>query len=69
MHAMVLVWGAFTVVLFVAEPLFLHRWFLRKAKEAPTQTFRLIELFHRILLTVSLLVVLGAVAGSHGLLI
>jgi hypothetical protein len=69
MHAMVLVWCVFTAVLFVAEPLFLHRWFLRKATEAPTETFRLIELFHWILLTVSLLVVLGAVAGSHGLLI
>ena len=69
MHAMVLVWGVFTAVLFVAEPLFLHRWFLRRATEAPTETFGRIELFHRILLTVSLLVVVGAVAGSHGLLV
>lgn len=69
MHAMVVVWGLFSAVLFVAEPLFLHSWFQRKATEAPTKTFRLIELFHWILLTVSLLAVLGAVAGSHGLLI
>lgn len=67
MHAMVLVWVLFTVMLFVAEPIFLHRWFLRQAKERPESTFRLIEKLHRVLLLVSLLTVLGAVAGSHGM--
>lgn len=66
MHAMVFVWAVFTVMLFVAEPLFLHRWFITRAKEEPESTFLLIERMHRILLTVSLLTVLGAVAGSHG---
>ena len=67
MHAMVFVWVLFTVMLFVAEPLFLHRWFLESATRAPERTFRRIERLHWLLLTVSLVTVLGAVAGSHGL--
>ena len=67
MHAMVIVWIIFTVMLFVAEPLFLHRWFITKATKEPERTFLLIERLHRILLIVSTLTVLGAVAGSHGM--
>ena len=67
MHAMVAIWMVFTLMLFVAEPLFLHRWFLVKATEKPERTFRLIERLHWILLTLSTLTVLGAVAGSHGM--
>src|SRR5215470_11103983 len=37
MHAMIAVWLLFTVVLFVAEPLFLHRWLLARAKAKPKQ--------------------------------
>lgn len=66
MHAMVLVWAVFTSMLFVAEPLFLHRWFLERARARPEEAFRLIERMHWVLLTISLVTVLGAVAGSHG---
>lgn len=66
MHAMVIVWTLFTVMLFLAEPLFLHRWFLNKATENPERTFRLIERMHWFLLGISTLTILGAVAGSHG---
>jgi hypothetical protein len=68
MHAMVAVWLLFTLMLFVAEPLFLHRWFLEAATRHPERTFRRIERLHWVLLTISLLTVLGAVAGSHGFL-
>ena len=68
MHAMVIVWTIFSVMLFLAEPLFLHRWFLKKAAENPERTFRLIERMHWFLLTISMLTTLGAVAGSHGLI-
>jgi hypothetical protein len=34
MHAMVVVWAIFTVMLFVSEPLFLHRWFRERARRA-----------------------------------
>ena len=67
MHAMVLVWIVFTVMLFIAEPLFLHRWFHVKALDKPEDTFRLIERLHWILLAISTLTILGAVAGSHGM--
>ena len=66
MHAMVAVWALFTIMLFIAEPLFLHGWFRERAHRDPEGTFRRNERLHRVLLSVSLLTVLGAVAGSHG---
>jgi uncharacterized membrane protein len=66
MHAMLGIWLLFTVMLFVAEPLFLHGWFLRSAERRPEATFRLIERLHRVLLTPSLITVLGTAAGSPG---
>lgn len=66
MHAMVAVWAIFSFMLFIAEPLFLHRWFLQQARAHPERTFRLIERMHWLLLLISTVTVLGAVAGSHG---
>jgi uncharacterized membrane protein len=66
MHAMVFVWAIFSVMLFLAEPLFLHRWLLERAAHKPVETFRLIQRLHWILLTISLVTVLGATMGSHG---
>lgn len=34
-HTMTLVWAMFTVVLFVLEPLVLHRWFEERARPIP----------------------------------
>jgi hypothetical protein len=65
-HAMVGVWLVFTIMLFVAEPLFLHRWFHARAKTRPAETFRLIVGLHWFLLAISLITVVGATAGSHG---
>lgn len=67
LDAMVAVWLAFTVMLFIAEPLFLHKWFLARAKRAPDATFKLIQRLHWVLLVASVITVLGAAAGSHGL--
>ena len=69
MHAMVLVWVLFTLVLFVLEPVFLHRWFIERARHRPESTFRLVARLHWVLLGVSLVTVAGAVAGSHGYLL
>ena len=69
MDAMVFVWLLFTLMLFVAEPLFLHRWLMIRAKAKPESTFRLVERLHWFLLTLSLVTIPGAVAGSHGLLL
>ncbi|MBB4303643.1 putative membrane protein [Rhodobium orientis] len=68
MHAMVAVWALFSVMLFIAEPLFLHRWFRTAAKDRPEATFQLIRRLHWVLLTLGLITILGAVAGSHGML-
>lgn len=67
-HAMVAVWAIFTFVLFVAEPLFLHRWFHDRAIRDPDGTFRLALLLHVVLLTLSLITVAAAVLGAHGAL-
>lgn len=66
MHAMVLVWLVFTIVLFVAEPLFLRRRVHRIAAQDPDRAFRLLGRLHWLLLGLSLVTVAGAVAGSHG---
>lgn len=68
MHAMVLVWLIFTLMLFVAEPLFLHRWLARRAVGDPERAFQFVERMHWLLLAVSLVTVLGAVAGAHGMM-
>src|SRR6185436_15833764 len=66
MHAMVLVWAVFTLMLFVFEPLWLHRWFQARAQRDPAGTFAIIVRMHWVLLVVSVVTVAGAVAGSHG---
>ena len=66
MHLMTIIWAIFTLVLFVLEPLILHRFFHEKALKDSEQAFNLLHRMHKILLSLSLLAVLGAVAGSHG---
>lgn len=65
-HAMTLVWLVFSLILFVLEPLVLHRLFRKYAASRPEKTFALIQRLHWVLLTISLITAAGAVAGSHG---
>lgn len=65
-HAMTLVWILFTLVLYVLEPLILHRLFKQYAEENPARTFAFMHRVHWILLLLSLITTAGAVAGSHG---
>jgi len=67
LDAMVLVWLMFTLMLFVIEPLFLHREFPSIARRAPEKVLLRVQRFHWILLMLSLATIFGAVAGSHGL--
>ena len=53
MDGMVAVWLLFTLMLFVAEPLILHRWLLARSRVKPEATFRLVEWMHRVLLSAS----------------
>ncbi len=66
MHGMVAVWTTFALMLFVLEPFVLHKLFQAHARRDPLGTMARIQRVHVVLLTVSLAVVLGAVAGSHG---
>ena len=66
LHAMSAIWLIFTVLLFVLEPLFLHRWFRERALADSDVTFRLIRRMHWVLLFISLLTIAGAVSGAHG---
>jgi uncharacterized membrane protein len=67
MHLMVGVWLLYAVVLFIAEPVVLHRLFHERAAAAPAVTLRFVLRFHRIMLVLSLFAVFAAVAGAHGL--
>jgi uncharacterized membrane protein len=69
MHAMVLLWLVFAVLVFVLEPWVLHRRFADQARQHPEATSRIVHRFHMVLLAWALLTILGAVAGSHGLML
>jgi hypothetical protein len=66
MHAMVCVWLLFAVVLFVAEPFILHRHFARWVAAYPTAAFAWLHRAHGLLLVLSVVTILGTVAGVHG---
>jgi uncharacterized membrane protein len=66
LHLMTFVWFIFTVVLFVLEPLVLHKWFHRQAVKNSNKAFSVLQTMHIILLCLSLVAIAGAMAGSHG---
>jgi len=66
MHAMVALWAVFTLVLFVLEPLVLHRWFSARAARDPEGTMAIVLRLHRILSGAAVVTVIGAVLGAHG---
>lgn len=66
MHLMVALWSIFALMLFVIEPLHLHR---RLAiSSIPEADFGRMMRLHQLLLAISIVTIFGAVAGSHGLL-
>jgi uncharacterized membrane protein len=65
--AMIGLWAIFTVMLFIVEPMFLHAWFDARAQRNPDKAFRAALRGHRALSVVAVVIVLGAVAGAHGL--
>ncbi|UCE94636.1 MAG: hypothetical protein JSV73_05020 [Flavobacteriaceae bacterium] len=66
-HAMTLVWVLFTIVLYILEPLLLHKVFKNYAEKNPERTFTIMHRAHWFLLLLSLITTAGVVAGSHGL--
>ena len=66
MHAMLSLWAVFFLMLFMIEPLFLHRRMaISQCSEAD---FDRLVMAHRVLSLAGLVTVAGAVAGAHGLL-
>lgn len=65
-HAMTLVWIIFTLILFVLEPYVLHRIFRNYALEKSGKAFSFLYMAHWILLILSIITIIGAVAGAHG---
>jgi uncharacterized membrane protein len=70
MDLMVLVWLAFAAMLYVAEPLVVHRKLERVIAEGRSaEVFDRMQRFHQLMLVLSLIAVLGAVGGAHGLFV
>lgn len=65
MHLMVALWAVFAAMLFVIEPLYLHRHLATSS--APGADFARMVRLHRLLLIISIVAIFGAVGGSHGL--
>ncbi len=66
MNPMVFVWRLFTVVMFVEEPFVVARHLRKWATSAPQVAFRWLHRVHWVLLVLSLITIVGAVAGSQG---
>ena len=65
MHLMVALWAIFTLMLFVIEPLHLHRHLARSTR--PEADFMRMMRLHQLLVGIGIVTILGAVGGSHGL--
>lgn len=66
MHAMIAIWLIFAAMLYLIEPLFLHR--RMHSSRDPARDFARMERMHRGLLLASLVTTIGALAGAHGLI-
>lgn len=65
---MIGLWLVFMLMLFVLEPLFLHRrWETAARDDGAGRTFDRVQRMHRILFVLSLLVVFVGTGGAHGL--
>ena len=66
MHAIVAIWALFSFMLFIAEPLFAHKYLMARAAKQPDSTFLIVQVMHWLLLLASLVTLTGALAGAHG---
>lgn len=68
-HMMTLIWLIFTVILFILEPLVLHRRFRLLATEDSDKAFGWLHNMHKIILVLSLITIFASVAGVHGVIL
>jgi putative copper export protein len=64
MWAMLLLWALFGIILFIAEPLFIHPRL--RQPDPQGRWHRRLQLMHIILSLAGLVTITGAVAGAHG---
>lgn len=64
--AMIATWAVFTLMLFVLEPIVLHRKLHERARHDPAGTMRLLQRMHWLLLALGLVATVGGVIGAHG---
>ena len=65
MHLMVALWAVFALMLFVLEPMVLHR--RMASSTVPEDDFARMMRLHQVLSLLGVVAVFGAVGGSHGL--
>ncbi|MFC4296303.1 hypothetical protein ACFO0A_14695 [Novosphingobium tardum] len=65
LQAMLGLWLIFATMLFILEPLVIHR--RMKASTRPEADFNRLERMHRVLFVIGLIVIVGGVGGVHGL--
>ncbi len=61
---MVIIWLIFTLMLFVLEPFFIKKRIIENAKTDPERAFNKIQKMHSHLPWLSILTIIGALAGS-----
>lgn len=66
LHLMLAVYAVFTLMLFVLEPLLIHRLLADWARVNPAAAMRRLQNLHWLLLTLSLAAVVWGVVGAHG---
>jgi uncharacterized membrane protein len=68
MHLMVVVWLLFASMIYVIEPLVVHRKFRELALHQPHHAFAMAQRFHMAVLAISVIAIGAAVLGAHGAL-
>jgi hypothetical protein len=66
LHLMVVVWVLFAVMIYVLEPLVIHRRFHDFAMKDKDSAFALAARLHAIALCVALVAIAAGVLGAHG---
>jgi len=66
MHAMVIVWLFFMLMLYVMEPRALNKKIKKQTQNNPNTVSIMMQKKHWVLLGLSLITAIGATAGSHG---
>lgn len=65
---MIVVWGIFALMVYVLEPLFIHRLFHNYALRDKERAFTLAIRLHSVALTISGVAIVAGVLGAHGAL-